>query len=135
MAINPRTKNTVEINCPYEVGDVYITRSEKKPWDRWPGTTWNQLEGVFILGATKDGEYTNGSSGGEATHRLTIAEMPRHQHELWFGWGDGNKGSAWARSDQNSPAYPWAAPQPTGGDQPHNNMPPYNVRYIWERLT
>lgn len=135
MATNPRTKNTVEIDCPYDVGDIYMTKSERKPWDRWPGTTWSQIEGRFMLGATKDGKYKNNALGGEATHQLTIDEMPRHEHELWLGWGAGNKGNAWGRTDQNSPAEPWRSARPTGGNQPHNNMPPYNVCYIYERLT
>ena len=33
-------EDTVEIDCPYDVGDIYMTKSERKPWDRWPGTTW-----------------------------------------------------------------------------------------------
>ena len=59
MATNPRTKNTVEIDCPYDVGDIYMTKSERKPWDRWPGTTWYQIQGVFMLGAENEGKYSN----------------------------------------------------------------------------
>lgn len=135
MATNPRTKNTVEIDCPYDVGDIYMTKSERKPWDRWPGTTWYQIQGVFMLGAQNEGKYKNDTHGGEEYHTLTIAEMPSHEHQLLFGWGAGTKGSAWARVDQNSPANPWVNAQPTGGNQAHNNMPPYNTCYIYQRLT
>lgn len=135
MATNPRTKNTVEINCPYDVGDIYMTKSERKPWDRWPGTTWYQIQGVFMLGAENEGKYKNDTSGGEEYHTLTINEMPSHEHQLLFGQGAGSKGSSWARIDQNNPATPWANAQPTGGNWPHNNMPPYNTCYIYQRLT
>lgn len=150
MATNPRTKNTVEIDCPYDVGDIYMTKSERKPWDRWPGTTWDQIEGVFMLGATKDGKYENNAQGGETEHQLSEAEMPRHNHyyfinetsgypQMDFGqWAFGFPGDKWNQVyAQNNQAFRrlGMSPTSTGGSQPHNNMPPYNVCYIYERLT
>lgn len=150
MATNLRTKNTVEIDCPYDVGDIYMTKSEKKPWDRWPGTTWDQIQGVFMLGATKDGKYENNAEGGETEHRLTEAEMPSHTHyyyinetsgmpQMDFGiWSWGFTEGKWHQVyEQNNKAFKrlGMAPTWTGNSHPHNNMPPYNVCYIYERLT
>ena len=44
------------------------------------GGTWEQIKDKFLLssGAT----YSAGSTGGEATHKLTEAEMPQHYHTV-----------------------------------------------------
>lgn len=115
----------------YPVGAIYMSVNSADPADLFGFGTWERVKDRFLLAAGDS--YAAGSTGGEATHTLTIAEMPRHEHELHLGWGAGNKGNAWGRTDQNSPANPWNNAQPTGGDQPHNNMPPYLAVYIWKR--
>ena len=67
----------------------------------------------------------NGSNGGEEMHTLITQEMPSHTHTYQFvtlqpikfygGLSDGNI----THKGVNENSYP------TGGDQPHNNMPPY----------
>lgn len=70
--------------------------------------------------------------GGERSHKLTEAEMPSHHHQqgsesLYNRYGGGRvvgprnwqSGHLDACADQNTST--------TGGDQPHNNMPPYHV--------
>ena len=42
------------------------------------GTTWVKIEGKFLLGQSSS--YTINSTGGEATHKLTVSEMPSHTH-------------------------------------------------------
>jgi microcystin-dependent protein len=76
-----------------------------------------------------------GDSGGEATHVLTISEMPTHAHAPVGSSDTADQGrpanNLWANSNQD--AYgPGAdvAMNPglilsTGGSQPHENMPPY----------
>lgn len=34
-------------NCPYEIGDGFATIDENNPSVRWPGTTWERLDGVY----------------------------------------------------------------------------------------
>ena len=46
------------------------------------GGTWEQIKDRFILAAGDT--YASGSTGGEATHTLTVDEMPQHNHSL--GW-------------------------------------------------
>ena len=65
--------------CPYLVGDVYITTGSHSPSTVWPGTSWQAIEGKFLLGA--DASHAAGSTGGAASHTLTIDEMPSHTHE------------------------------------------------------
>ena len=44
------------------------------------GTSWSKIEGRFLLGVSSS--YAVNSTGGEATHKLTTAEMPSHSHGL-----------------------------------------------------
>lgn len=44
------------------------------------GTSWSKIEGRFLLGVSAS--YAVNSTGGEATHKLTTAEMPSHSHGL-----------------------------------------------------
>ena len=86
------------------------------------------LVGRFPLGAIKDDEkYGLEKSGGEETHTLTIAEMPSHSHNLdrTFTGGGGGLGG----SDINTARtgiVPFSILE-TGGNQPHNNMPPFST--------
>jgi microcystin-dependent protein len=83
------------------------------------------------------GQYGQGQQGGEATHTLTLNEIPAHAHSVI---GDSTTGKASLPSGEllagsAQAAYgpgtdlrmnPLAA-LPAGGSQPHNNMPPYLV--------
>lgn len=85
-----------------------------------------------------DPSYPQGTSGGEAAHTLTLAEMPAHSHAFM---ADSNLGTSAApgglfpaRNAAGAPTY-GTGTQPTtmhasaigtaGAGQPHNNMPPY----------
>ena len=66
--------------------------------------------------------------GGERSHKLTIEEMPRHSHNVEniprvvTDVDRGGLSSHFSLDDTTS-----RTSSSTGGDQPHNNMPPYRV--------
>ena len=96
--------------------------------------TWAAFgAGQFLLGA--GGSYQAGNTGGEAEHTLTIDEIPSHYHNLNGGYGAGGTSSAQWRIDQNRPKTNWGNTGTAGGDQAHNNMPPYIVVYRWRRTS
>ena len=101
------------------------------------GISWTKIEGRFLLGQSSS--YAINSTGGEATHKLTVNEMPSHNHAgkisaknayLAF-YNDGAAGDRGTAS-YNSTGDTFSLTS-NGGNQAHNNMPPYKTVYIWER--
>ena len=100
------------------------------------GTKWVKIEGRFLLGQSSS--YAINSKGGEATHTLTVAELPSHKHSLGIPVMQvaGDYGCVQAQgSISNSTASnsKMTETNNTGSGTAHNNMPPYKTVYIWER--
>lgn len=66
------------LNSIYPIGSVYISINNTNP-STYFGGTWVQIQDTFLLAAGST--YTAGTTGGEATHVLTTAEMPAHTHD------------------------------------------------------
>ena len=127
--------------CPfYPVGSVYISFNSTNPTTFFGGT-WERIKGRFLLSAD-DSTYQINNTGGEASHTLSVNEIPSHTHPIYAGYGD--IGSPSVSSDSYRYQY-WGGNArgwktgtlgagATGGSQAHNNMPPYIVVYMW-RLT
>ena len=116
----------------YPVGAIYLSASSTSPAELFGGT-WERLKDRFLLAAGDS--YTAGSTGGEATHTLTEAEMPNHYHQQYVGAMDGSWGERSDYvSDQHCAGYPQGMTGSAGGSQPHNNMPPYLAVYMWKRV-
>ena len=99
------------------------------------GGTWIQIKDRFLLACGDT--YTNGATGGEATHKLTVNEMPSHSHAINTVIKGTNAGGG-APIRLQSDFYQWGGTgiytlDSNGGSQPHNNMPPYLAVYIWKR--
>ena len=111
----------------YPVGSVYITFNETSPADVIGGT-WELLENAFLYSSIG----STGVTGGEETHTLTMAEMPKHNHFCDFA-SSGFSGSSWVtKYAQYKPEGGWYT-KDTGNSQAHNNMPPYITVHIYHR--
>lgn len=112
----------------YPVGAVYISTQATDPGVLFGGT-WAKITDRFLLAAGET--YPAGSQGGEAEHTLTVQELPSHAHTS-YGWvyAGQSSGSVVLRADGEEDRY---STRQTGGDAPHNNMPPYLAVYMWRR--
>ena len=68
-------------------------------------------------------------TGGETEHTLSIEEMPSHTHIVWYIRGNGSSGGT-AYTEGLRQIQSWHHTEATGGDNPHNNMPPYIVQIV-----
>lgn len=117
------------IDCILPVGMIIQLYSHADPNDMYPGTTWVRLVNTFLWGCDESGEI--GLTGGEKTHTLTTAEMPKHSHgSVYSQHASGTKDKAWYSTSGSSVAYGVVE---TGGGSAHNNMPPYTQVSIWRR--
>lgn len=121
----------------YPVGSIYMSINNVSPATLFGGE-WVQIEGRFLLGASD--VYKANTTGGEATHALTIGEMPGHRHGISYP----NLGGEYGDADISYPAgagtkKTWLAEmcktEGAGSSAAHNNMPPYLVVYMWRRLS
>ena len=119
----------------YPVGSIYMSVNSTNPSNLFGGT-WTQLKDRFLLGAGST--YTNGSTGGSATQRLSAANLPSHTHPQYVAT---NGGSTSANLDYNgwvsngkavAQGIPTGA---TGQGTTFDIMPPYLVVYMWQRTS
>lgn len=125
-------------NNIYPIGSIYMSVNSVNPSTVFGGT-WEQIKDTFLLAAGNT--YNAGTTGGEATHTLTVEEMPSHAHKLCSDINpDGSNKVMNPESNGTSNqdrvynnTYSWPNTYNTGGDKPHNNMPPYLTVYMWKR--
>lgn len=128
------------LDAVYPVGSIYMSVKSTNPGTLFGGT-WVAIAGRFLLGCSST--YPAGSTGGEATHKLTVDEMPSHNH---FNFANTNGfathcvGVAWGNyvilpKSSEGEVYNYNAPTTQGGGKSHNNMPPYLSVYVWKRTS
>lgn len=123
------------IDSVYPIGSIYMSVNSTDPSTLFGGT-WERIQDRFLLAAGSS--YAAGSVGGEASHTLTVNEMPSHGHVFRFKYGmNSTSGTNYVEgairtvnkfedTAQNSVAS-------SGGGKAHNNMPPYLTVYMWKR--
>ena len=102
--------NVVEIiKKVYPVGSIYMSTVSTNPATLFGFGTWEAMPaGRVLLAQGKSSwgtTYNAGSTGGEATHRLTVGELPSHNHTATIsttnltGWFTNNGNSDTANGD------------------------------------
>jgi len=129
------------LNTLYPVGIIVPFANAVEPAAIWGGT-WELLaEGRTLI---KSGsEYALGSTGGEASHKLTTNEMPNHTHNIFdMSWAHSSdisytmgadNGFFWVYDSRHTAPIKSSYVTTTGGSLPHNNMPPYLAVNLWKR--
>lgn len=136
------TNNSI-VDLIHPVGSIIHMANTTDPNTIYTGTTWEKIEASFLFGSSD--EYTIGTSGGETTVKLTVSNLANHTHEIQNnGLVYASQGSSTAPVGgiQSGSAFSGAGASAgimqtnisaTGGNTPHNNMPPYTVVNIWKR--
>lgn len=130
----------------YPIGSIYMSVNSTNPADFFGGT-WEQIKGRFLLAC--DSFYTAGSTGGEKAVTLFRNHLPSHSHKVNVTKSTGgDNGGSYGIQMRYSNSYTGAdigecttshnyngIVLSGGGDQPHNNMPPYLAVYMWKRVS
>ena len=102
------------------------------------GFTWERTSiGKVPVGIdTSDTDFnTIGKTGGEKTHKLTIDEMPKHNHNAYlYGGSLASSAGRLLFETANGQEF-YNSIKSTGGDQSHNNIQPYEVMAFWKRIS
>lgn len=125
----------------FPIGSYFCAETATNPRILLGFGTWEQLKDRMLIGVGDT--FTEGAQGGEVYHTLTETEMPQHYHDglHWqhpsageFGCNPGS-GGTWhfSYADGNGNSDRGIVTSYAGGNQPHNNMPPYKAVYIWKR--
>ena len=147
----------------YPVGSIYMSTVSTNPATLFGFGTWEAMPaGRVLLAQGKSSwgtTYNAGSTGGEATHQLTVGELPAHNHtastnttgnhthqfQLYGPNGDTNlnfpsdydtnyarnKGTTLSAGNHSHTINI----NNTGSSQSHNNMQPYLTVYMWKRVS
>lgn len=128
----------------YKVGDLYLTSEVGNPSTRLGYGSWvRYAEGRALVGyssnvttSVPDWVKVAGNTFGSYEHKLTISEMPKHNHRQ-NGSTDGGSATGYQIDYNNSPQTQATNvfSEDSGGDQPHNNVQPSIVIYVWRRIS
>ncbi len=142
---------TETLNEMYPIGSIYISTSI---------STTSELEKTLVVGTWETyasgktlvgvGTGTDSNSvsktfkanetGGEYKHKLTISEMPSHNHkpqldDVGFAtYGSNGGNSNWEYGGNNLLFGGTNVTGNTGGDGAHNNIQPYVTVYMYKRI-
>lgn len=141
--------NNKVVTVPYyRVGDLFLTTIATNP-SNYLGGKW-ELFGpgrCLVCVDTSDSEFNSvKKTGGEKTHKLTVNEMPSHNHQYeditgnrslngQFGRSGYYESEAYMGVTNSVIAYADADFRMTyvGGSESHNNLQPYITCYVWIR--
>ena len=147
--------------CPYSIGDIYITTLSINPATRFLGTTWEKIEGRFLLSTS--GSNASGQIGGSNTKTISKANLPNVKLQVdsftlsgsvrpilfveWVGasrvgalgsnGGSTTSGTSTAYSRDSTVNTGTASPYTSalGSGTPLDITPAYYTVHIWKRLT
>ena len=164
VATTAYVKNNISetLKKVYPVGSIYMSTVSTNPATLFGFGTWEAMPaGRVLLAQGKSSwgtTYNAGSTGGEATHTLTVGELPTHSHTATIsingehnhtalgcnssaGPNNGHFGEIGNKTDGSYANTEYAGNHShtisinnIGGNNSHNNMPPYIAYYIWKRI-
>ncbi len=138
--------NLVSVNRIWPVGSVFISTAHSTQAQMrsafGSNTNWQLIApGRVLVG--HGGSYVNGAAAGNSSHKLTVAQMPKHNHTVNTGettnvqlykstvtnireFRDGSQPNGRFTTNKTNQ---------TGGSSSFSLMQPYLVVYMWKRLS
>jgi hypothetical protein len=145
------SSTSFNLSLVYPVGAIYISTVSTNPATLFGFGTWEQIEDRFLLAAGDT--YSAGSTGGEASHKLTNTELPEINGEITMHHAaigtnindvtgcftpdsvvQGHYRQGGTLIEANTKSVGKIKYTNGGANQPHNNMPPYLTVYMWKRV-
>lgn len=140
------------INDVYPLNSIYITTSLTHPGDTWPGTTWSRVsQNKTLIGQGMGNDssisknFVAGSSHGLSSVALTLNQIPSHQHRATVGgWSSLNPRYGVSNdegphgvcnSDKTNAKLKDLTTTDVGKNKAHNNIQPYVVVNMWQRIS
>ena len=130
------------VDTIYPVGSIYLSVVDTNPSTLFGGT-WVQIsQGRCLVGVgsgtdsrSETKTFTNGETGGEYKHQLTVGELAKHDHNLFLYRGtQSDRGANTIRGiDHDSDWENSELVRNAGNDEAHNNIQPYFAVYMWKR--
>lgn len=132
----------------HPIGSIEINVSGTNP-ETYLGGIWEAFGSGRVLIGVGTGTDTNNTSqtfssaevtGGEYTHKLTVAEMPSHNHQIKTNNDDFNNspnGGKYGTTHDGANSWyntDWYTIN-SGGNGAHNNIQPYITAYFWKRVS
>ena len=116
------------------MGAIYISAVATDPNTLFGGT-WTRIKDRFLLAAGDT--FAAGKTGGEASHTLTVDEIPDHTHSYQYTGQSTVIGTDTIRLyDRNGQPNQYTGQQSSNcGGKAHNNMPPSLTVYVWRRTS
>lgn len=140
--INGSLKRMV-LDMMYPIGTLYWSSKNTNPHTLFGGE-WKRIKDAFIY-AAGDADTVN-ATGGSKTTSLGVANLPAHNHTVTITTTEGTTGTAneypmlYKSNASNDKTTTSAKITVTNGGNgkttgdAFNNMPPYIVKYCWERI-
>ena len=145
----------INVDFIYPIGSVYISTQSTNPSILFGGKWVQTCKSRALVGAgsniaNTDSNYGTYAAGtlnlqagellGEISHKLTVAEMPSHNHQIKTNnddWNNSPNGGKYGTTHDGANSWyntNWYT-ENSGGNAAHNNMPPYIVVYVWKRVS
>lgn len=126
-------------NAIFPIGQIVI-KGDNEDYSNWLGFTWERTAvGKVLVGIdSTDTDFNEiGKTVGVKSVTLTVAQMPKHSHEVKYGTTANlglNSGSTGYKLNYESGGTQQINAIETGGGQAHNNVQPSQVVAYWKRI-
>lgn len=128
----------------FPIGYV-LTTFDENDYTNYLGFKWELISDKFLLATTAE----TGTTGGESRVTLTTSELPSHNHSVfvYYDYPDSTTVPAatgmissanlnWSASSRpNKHIAQYGITLAKGGNESHNNMPPYITVRMWRRVS